>query len=77
MNDYQIYLIAHERIDDLLAEAIAPRYGPGVWRRLAGLLRALADWVRIPGALQPASIDVTRLHARVRAYLVGCVRSTC
>jgi hypothetical protein len=58
MNDYQVYLLARQRIDQLQridhlhAEALALDHGPGVPRRLAGSLRALADWMRIPGSLR-------------------------
>src|SRR5262245_22020086 len=55
MNDYQVYLLARQRIDQLQridhlhAEAMALDHGPG---RLADSLRALADWMRIPGLLR-------------------------
>ena len=58
MNDYQVYLLARQRIDQLQriahlhAEAMALDHGPGVPRRLADSLRALADWMRIPGSLR-------------------------
>ena len=58
MNDYQLYLLARQRIDQLQridhlhAEAMTLDHGPGVPRRLAHWLRALADWMRIPGLLR-------------------------
>ncbi|HKC45483.1 MAG TPA: cytochrome c peroxidase [Burkholderiales bacterium] len=58
MNDYQLYLLARQRIDQLQrighlhAEAMALDHGPGVQRRLADSLGALADWMRIPGLLR-------------------------
>jgi hypothetical protein len=52
MNDFQVYLIAQQRMDQLHAEAMALDHGPGVPRRLADSLRALADWMRIPGLLR-------------------------
>jgi hypothetical protein len=58
MYNYQAYLIARQRIDQLQridhlhAEAMALDHGPGVPRRLADSLRALADWMRIPGLLR-------------------------
>ena len=58
MNDYQLYLLARQRIDQLQridhlhVEAMALGHGPGVPRRLADSLRALADWMRIPGLLR-------------------------
>src|SRR5262245_39860535 len=58
MNDYQLYLLARQRIDQLQridhlhAEAMALDHGPGVPCRLADSLRALADWMRIPGLVR-------------------------
>ena len=52
MNDFQVYPIARQRMDQLHAEAMALDHGPGVPRRLADSLRALADWTRIPGLLR-------------------------
>ena len=59
MNDYyQVYLIARQRmeqlqrIDHIQAEAMALDHGPGVPRRHADSLRALADWMRIPELLR-------------------------
>src|SRR5215510_16319133 len=58
MNDYQLYLLARQRIDQLQridhlhAEAMALDHGSGVPRRLAHSLCALADWMRIPGLLR-------------------------
>src|SRR5215475_9435336 len=54
MNDYQLYLLARQRIDQLQridrlhVEAMALDHGPG----LADSLRELADWMRIPGLLR-------------------------
>src|SRR5262245_56339364 len=58
MNDYQVYLLARQRIDQLQridhlhVEAMALDHGSGFPRRLADSLRALADWMRIPGLLR-------------------------
>ena len=58
MNDYLVYLLARQRtdqlqrIDHLHVEAMTLDHGPGVPRRLTDSLRALADWMRIPGLLR-------------------------
>src|SRR5262245_66207880 len=58
MNNYQVYRLARQRIEQLQridylhAEAMALDHGPGVPRRLADSLCALADWMRIPGLLR-------------------------
>jgi hypothetical protein len=63
MNDFQIYLIARQRIDELQAEALVPRPAPEL--RLADSLRALAAWfgsavqIRVPASFPRAYSDVT------------------
>jgi hypothetical protein len=65
MTDFQIYLIARQRADELQAEALAPSYGPGFRLRLASSLCALAEWiepalqVRAPALFPRAYTDVT------------------
>jgi hypothetical protein len=65
MNDFQIYLIARQRADELKSEALALSYGPGFRLRLASSLCALAEWiepalqVRAPALFPRAYTDVT------------------